>query len=225
MTITLEIQNFKLIGDPQQAAKRAAYMKNQFIFLGVPATERNRQSKTLLQASREWQPTDLKAAIVAPYQRPAREYQYVTIQLANQNIKCCTWVDLVWLTKFVTIKSWWDSVDAWRKVFSDYLKIHPEQKRAVFQLFQQQPNFWMRRIAITLQLPEKNTVDPTLLTQAIEFDLTTNEFFIQKAIVWALRQYSKTNPDWVKNFIKSHQLSQLAQREGQKYLKQSQSQQ
>lgn len=68
------------------------------------------------------------------------------------------------------------------------------------------------------QLTEKETLDTEMLTEAIETDQYTNEFFLQKAIGWALRNYSKVNPGWVGDFIATHELSNLAQREASKYL-------
>ncbi|ERL65943.1 DNA glycosylase [Schleiferilactobacillus shenzhenensis LY-73] len=76
----------------------------------------------------------------------------------------------------------------------------------------------MRRVAITLQLLQKDRVDTCLLTQAIVYDVATDEFFIQKAIGWALRDYSKYNPAWVAAFIADHRLSPLAVKEGSKFL-------
>jgi 3-methyladenine DNA glycosylase AlkD len=81
--------------------------------------------------------------------------------------------------------------------------------------FDGQPDFWLRRVAITLQLQAKADTDRALLTQAIDADLTTPEFFIQKAIGWALRQYSKTDAAWVRSFIAARpQMTKLAVREG-----------
>lgn len=85
-------------------------------------------------------------------------------------------------------------------------------------MFAGQSNIWMRRVAITLQLQDNAHLDRTLLTQAIEADLTTDSFFIQKAIGWALRQASKVDPTWVHHFVTTHSLSTLAQREAMKYL-------
>lgn len=85
-------------------------------------------------------------------------------------------------------------------------------------MFYQHDNFWMRRVAIILQLLEKDTLDTVLLTKAIEYDIKTDEFFIQKAIGWALRNYSKFNPEWVREFVEQHQLSKLAVKEATKYL-------
>ncbi len=76
----------------------------------------------------------------------------------------------------------------------------------------------MRRLSIDLQLLEKETLDTELLTKAIEYDIHTDQFFIQKGIGWALRNYSKFNPNWVRKFVASHDLSKLAVREGTKYV-------
>ena len=115
-------------------------------------------------------------------------------------------------------KSWWDSIDAWRKVFATWVLAHPTELKQVYAFFYQHENFWYRRVAINLQLLFKEQTDPALLAQAILADLTTEEFFIQKAIGWALRDYSKVNPDWVNNFMQQHSLSKLALREGSKYI-------
>ena len=76
----------------------------------------------------------------------------------------------------------------------------------------------MRRLSIILQLSEKENTDEEMLTKSILHDLETDEFFIQKAIGWSLRQYSKTNPDWVEAFISEVELSPLAKREGLKQI-------
>jgi 3-methyladenine DNA glycosylase AlkD len=104
-------------------------------------------------------------------------------------------------------------------VFGDYIKKHPDEKEKVFELFFKHSNFWMRRISIILQLTEKEKTDKTMLTKAILFDLETDEFFIQKAIGWSLRQYSKVNPKWVKSFVIEHNLSALAEREALKQIR------
>ena len=110
-------------------------------------------------------------------------------------------------------------IDAWRKVFSTWVLAHPAELEQVYRFFYQHENFWYRRVAINLQLMFKESTDTELLAQAILADLTTDEFFIQKAIGWALRDYSKVNPDWVRDFIQQHSFSKLALREGSKYIK------
>lgn len=91
-------------------------------------------------------------------------------------------------------------------------------RRQFFALFYQSDNMWERRISINLQLMEKENTDTKMLVKSILFDQTTDEFFIQKAIGWSLRQYAKANPKWVVAFLKKHQLSVLAVKEATKHL-------
>ena len=110
-----------------------------------------------------------------------------------------------------------DIIDYLIKVYSTWCKVHPEQRKEVFQLFEKKEDFWLRRIAITLQLGYKQQTDTALLIRAIDEDRQTKEFFIQKAIGWALRDYSKTDAAWVKSQLTTD-LSKLAVREASKYL-------
>jgi len=217
-TVPTIVSQFALHGDPDRAVKMAAYMRHQFSFVGVPTVPCKHQSQALRQASRDFTLDELRVAITDLYQRDAREYQYVAIDLAAANGRRLTRADLLWLADFVSQKAWWDSVDAWRKVFGDYLKRHPADKLVIFDRFYGRPDFWERRVAITLQLMESTTLQPALLSKAIRYDRTTDEFFIQKAIGWSLRQYAKTNPDWVLAFIRHYPLSKLATREALKHL-------
>ncbi|MFD0898118.1 DNA alkylation repair protein [Loigolactobacillus binensis] len=217
MTVDQKL-NFEFIGDPAVAPAMARYMKNRFLFLGLKSPVRKAQSKPVLQASRKVELVTVHAWIAALYARAPREYQYLALDLAEYNVRRWQLADIVIFKQFVTQKSWWDSVDHWGTIFGKYIQRHPEQKAAIFQLFYQSPNLWERRITITLQLKEKAQVDTDLLTQAILFDQYTDEFFIQKAIGWALRQYSKFAPDWVLQFLNTYQLSNLAVREASKYL-------
>ncbi|MFD1319058.1 DNA alkylation repair protein [Loigolactobacillus zhaoyuanensis] len=214
----MEKLNFTFTGNPENAPAMAHYMKNRFIFLGVKSPERRAQSKPLLQTSRQVDPATLHSWIVELYARQQREYQYLALDLAEYNVKKWQLADIIIFKQFITQKSWWDSVDHWCTIFGKYIQLHPEQTVAVFQLFFKSPNMWERRIAITLQLKARDAVETDLLTQAILFDQYTEEFFIQKAIGWALRQYSKFNPSWVMQFLNEYQLSNLAVREASKYL-------
>lgn len=209
---------FQLNGDSALRAPMAHYMRNQFTFAGLKTPERKLQSKTLIEQSKKVAIPELLTGIEALYQRSEREYQYVAIDLIVANVKRINFTEIQQLAKLVTQKSWWDSVDALRKGFGDYIRVHPDDKRNVFNLFNGDDDFWMRRVAITLQLMEKDRTDTRMLTEAILPDLKTDEFFIQKAIGWALRSYSKVNSRWVAHYIASHDLSRLAISEGSKYL-------
>ncbi|GAF39820.1 DNA alkylation repair enzyme [Agrilactobacillus composti DSM 18527 = JCM 14202] len=212
------MMEFELKGDPQNAQAMAKYMRNRFAFLGVKTLVRHAAMKPLLQASRRVANEEVLTWIDDLYQRSAREYQYAAIDLATYHVKHWQFADMVTLSHYVSQKSWWDSVDSLRQLFGKYLQLHPQDKDCLFALFYRHTDFWMRRVSINLQLMQKELTDIDLLTKAIMYDLNTDEFFIQKAIGWSLRQYSKTNPQWVADFMQTHPLSPLAQREGSKYL-------
>ncbi|MEO1783206.1 DNA alkylation repair protein [Enterococcus diestrammenae] len=205
--------------EPENAASMAAYMKNQFPFCGVPSPERRRLEKPFLTASRQWALPELVATAAAYYRQPEREYQYFAIDLAQHNLKRLTLGDLENWLPLLGEKQWWDSIDAWRKVYSDWCFLHPEQLTTVFGWLYGHEDFWYRRVGINLQLKFKAQTNQEILAQGILADMATDEFFIQKAIGWSLREYSKTNPTWVADFIDTHPaLSKLAVREGSKYL-------
>ena len=151
------------------------------------------------------------------YGQIEREYQYLAIDLVQRNVQRFTFDELRALIMLVERKEWWDSIDLWRKVYSTWCLHHLEQLESVFVVFAQQDDFWLRRIAITLQLGFKEKTETQLLAKAIEADRMTNEFFIQKAIGWALRDYSKTDADCVREQL-AKDLSPLATREASKYL-------
>lgn len=203
---------------PAIAEPMARYMKDLFPFCGVKKPQRALLERPFLKESLTLPIPELIQEIFRNYRREEREYQYYAIDLAQKNIKRFSLEELAVLLPLLGEKSWWDSIDAWRKVFSTWVLAHPSEIEKVFAFFYQQENFWYRRVAINLQLMFKEKTDTELLTKAILADLTADEFFIQKAIGWALRDYSKVNQEWVKRFMEQQALSKLALREGSKYI-------
>lgn len=212
------MEPFQLIPEPVNKKAMENYMKNKFVFLGVKSPSRKEQSKDLIKRSYSMICEERINLVNELYLREEREYQYVAIDICQKNASKMNYDELIAYLPLIEEKAWWDSVDAWRKVFGDYIKKHPEEKKKVFKHFFKHSNFWMRRISIILQLTEKEKTDKAMLTKAILFDIETDEFFIQKAIGWSLRQYSKVNPDWVKSFVIEYNLSSLAEREALKQI-------
>lgn len=195
------------------------YMKNHFSFMGVRAPERRLAEKAMLQDSKDWSVATVIGEIKRYYQLNEREYQYVAADLLARTFKRLSYVELQSLFYLINEKSWWDSVDILRSSFSKWCLIHPDKFEDLFNYFTTSESFWDRRVALNLQLGFKEKTNHELLEQAILRDIDTNEFFIQKSIGWALRDYSKTNPTWVCNFLKKYpELSALAIREASKYL-------
>ena len=115
-------------------------------------------------------------------------------------------------------KSWWDSVDhiaTW--ILGPYFQKYPNQIKDVTFKWNQSENFWLQRSSIMFQKSYRSKTDTKLLTDYILHCAGSKEFFIQKAIGWALREYAKTNPDWVKKFVKTNELPVLSRREALKH--------
>jgi 3-methyladenine DNA glycosylase AlkD len=136
----------------------------------------------------------------------------------ERNYRRFTYKDFQMMYPLIDREAWWDSVDALRKPMSLWVKEQRQYLDEVMHRLLAADSFWQRRVAITLQLLWKEQTDTAWLERAILQNRHDEEFFIQKAIGWALRDYSKTNPDWVRSFLQRHELSRLAVREASKYV-------
>ena len=116
-------------------------------------------------------------------------------------------------------KSWWDTVDGFHRLVGDIGLKYPEIDKTMIK-WSLDKNIWLRRIAIDHQMHRKEEMKEELLEEILVNNLGQGEFFINKAIGWALRDYSKTNPEWVREFVDKHRdgLSNLSIREGTKYI-------
>ena len=119
----------------------------------------------------------------------------------------------------ITEKSWWDSTDVIDRIVGD-IALRYTEVNTVLLAWSTDDNIWLRRVAIDHQLLRKQHTDTALLEKIICNNLGQKEFFINKAIGWALRDYSKTNPEWVQGFINRHRhkMAKLSLREASKYL-------
>ena len=127
--------------------------------------------------------------------------------------------DLPRLKKLAQTKSWWDTIDFLDRLVGSIIAQFPETKATILS-WSCDEDIWLRRLAIDHQLLQKEKTDTELLEKILVNNLSQTEFFINKAIGWALRDYSKTNPNWVRDFIERHQteMAALSIREGSKYL-------
>ncbi len=216
MTLRIDLAEYQ---NKAKALEMSRYMKNRFPFLGIQRPQCKALTKNLLKESKNWTKQTLFQEILFYYQQDAREYQYIAIGLIEANYKRILWDEWQhFIFPLIDQKAWWDSVDALRKPISVWLKENPQMLEAVILPWMTMPSLWMRRVAITVQLQYKNQTDTTLLTKAILSNQNDDEFFIQKAIGWALREYSKTDSEWVRQFIRQHKLAKLTVREASKYL-------
>jgi 3-methyladenine DNA glycosylase AlkD len=127
--------------------------------------------------------------------------------------------DINLLEHIITSKSWWDTIDfIASNLAGHYFKLFPDQRWPICEKWLLGDNIWLHRSALLFQLKYKTEVDTELLKHIIRRLLGSNEFFINKAIGWMLREYSKTNPDWVLGFVERHTLHKLSRREALKWL-------
>ena len=214
----------KEAGDPLRAPKMQAYMKSAMPFHGVPAPARRSLTRKLF-AGRSWPDADAFAAEVRALWKGAtfREERYAAVQLTGHRAaKALQGPALLPLYEELIVSgAWWDYVDelAAHRV-GPLLLAHPGEVRPAMLSWSRSSDLWKRRTAILCQLRFKAKTDLPLLHAAIEPALGEKEFFLRKAIGWALREYAKTDPQEVRRYVALHRprMSGLSVREALKHL-------
>ena len=217
MNVEELVKELKALANPDDAVAMKAYMKNKFEFLGVKTPARRKLVKAFFK-----QQTDSVIDwnfINEAWNNPYRELQYVALDYLEIRKKLLAPSDLPRLKKLAQTKSWWDTVDFLDRLVGSIIARFPETKATILS-WSCDEDIWLRRLAIDHQLLRKEETDTELLEKILVNNLGQTEFFINKAIGWALRDYSKTNPNWVKDFIERHraEMAALSIREGSKYL-------
>ncbi|EOS9344485.1 DNA alkylation repair protein [Listeria innocua] len=194
-----------------------AYMKNQFPFLGIRATERKKLVADFLREN--GMPDDLLELVVELFAEEERELQYAAIDLLSRYGKKQASEAIEIYEQLVTTKSWWDTVDGLAgTVVSNHFKLYPDLIPTYNEAWINGDNIWLARTAILFQLKYKEETNAELLFANCEKWLGAKEFFIQKAIGWALRQYAKVDSEAVRVFVNSHTLAPLSRREALKHI-------
>lgn len=231
------VEQFRAHRDERIAEGQAAYLRHQFEFIGLKTPERRALQKEFLREKKLDAKVDWPT-VWALWYLPEREFQYLALDYLRKMKKYLQASDLEKIKKLALSKSWWDTVDSLDELVgflllqerSQGLQENTNEKNVVNSTIRDwatAENFWVRRIAIDCQLGFKEKTDEVLLAFVIGQNLAGStfekEFFINKAIGWALRDFSKTDPRWVAHFIDNNraQMCNLSIREGSKYLKSS----
>lgn len=206
------------LADQERSEKMAAYMRHQFDFLGIPTPLRRQQEKATLKAAKQTKTVDWDF-IDHCWQSSYREHQYLAIDYLVVMEPFLAAIDLAKIEQLVITKAWWDSVDALSEVVRKLVCRLPALKAEMLR-WSLEENLWLRRVAILHQLLQKEQMDRPLLEEVLVNNLGSSEFFINKAIGWSLRDYAKTNPQWVQDFLLRYKtsLAPLTIREASKYL-------
>jgi len=167
--------------------------------------------------------TELTEIVKILWQKPQREYHYFAQELVFKYKKELEKEDIELFEFMVLNNSWWDTVDFIApKLIHQYFKSFPKERDSYIKKWLNSVTIWLQRSAILFQLKDKK-IDTELLTfvihSLISSKTASKEFFINKAIGWILREYSKTNPEWVMDFLETNELSNLSKKEALKWLK------
>ena len=210
--------------NPERADPMSAYMKNKFPFLGISALERRKLTQGLIKSAA----SDMKCGEVIRglYELPEREFHYVALDLTQKAARARKPVFEMPLSLFghlARCNQWWDTIDPLAtKIIGDWMrKNFPTNHAEEMKAWADSDDMWLNRASIIYQLHYKENTNLDFLQYAVEKHAESNEFFIQKAIGWALRQLTKTNPEWVRQLLNEVALKPLSFREAKKYLNQS----
>lgn len=209
---------FEKNANPAQAAPMKKYMREQFEYLGIKSP----QVKELLREHVKLHglPTleEIDEIALDLWSLPQREFQYTAMSLMERLEEKLPKPSIKTLEYMITHKSWWDTVDNIAHIVGVHFRRFPVVKEKYLAKWRKSKNIWLRRTAILFQLDYKKETDFDLLRKIIRENLGSDEFFINKAIGWALRQYAYTDAKAVKKFVKETDLHPLSRRESMKHL-------
>ncbi|GGB13298.1 DNA alkylation repair protein [Macrococcus hajekii] len=221
------ILNLKTIKDTYQphlneveAEAMSRYMRYQFPFLGIRKKDLAPINKLLFKTYTLPEGEGLKCLAQALFLEEEREYHYMAIRILERQKDTLYACDLYFLESLLLQHSWWDSIDDISpNIAGHIIKNRGEDELHRMWSWVKSDNFWLQRAGLLHQLKFKEQMNESLLIAMIDELKHEKEFFIRKAIGWILREYSKTNPDFVIRFVSNHQLSPLSEREAMKWMK------
>ncbi len=202
----------------ENAFHMSKYMKNKFVYYGIKTPLRRRLYNDIIKVDKrigliDWDFLDIC------FEDKHREFQYLVIDYLIAMKKYIKYDDIPKIYKYIKQKQWWDTIDGFDRIIGD-IGLTDSRVDELMLKWSLDDDFWIRRIAIDHQLVRKDKTNKELLEKIIVNNLGSDEFFINKAIAWSLRDYSKTNPKWVKDFVDRYRdkMDKLSIREASKYI-------
>ena len=199
----LEIKKlFEQNEDKENAIAMAKYMRNLFEFYGLATPKRKKLYKDFLKEEKKNKKVDWNF-LDKCYLDSHREFQYLVSDYLITMNDYLTYDDIPKIKKYVKTKQWWDTIDFLDRVIGE-IGLKDNRVNDLMLEWSCDNDFWVRRIAIDHQLCRKEKTNTELLEKILVNNFGSDEFFINKAIGWALRDYSKTNPLWVREFLSKY---------------------
>lgn len=213
-------EKFEAHRNEENALPMKKYMKDHFSFLGIKKPERALLMREFFLESEILKEELDHKLLLNLWEEEEREYQYAALDYLERSLKKLTDRDMPLMKRLILNKSWWDTVDMISpKAVGAIAQKYPHIIKTEIDEWAFGEHLWLRRAAILFQLKYKKATNKEILYRYILQNASSKEFFIQKAIGWALREYSKTNPQSVEKFLGAHTLPKLSVREGSKYVK------
>ena len=211
-------QLFEQNRDEENAIKMSKYMRDLFKFYGIPTPVRKSLYKDLLKEEKAKKTIDWNF-LDKCYEDDYREFQYLALDYIENMQKFLNYDDVPKLYKYIKAKQWWDTIDRFDRIVGN-IAFKDGRINDLMLKWSKDEDFWLRRIAIDHQLGRKDKTNTKLLEQILINNFGSDEFFINKAIGWSLRDYSKTNPNWVKDFLSKYEnkMDKVSLKEAYKYI-------
>jgi 3-methyladenine DNA glycosylase AlkD len=211
-------RGFASAADAERARGMARYMRDGFDFYGIPAPAQLRIAREAIDGLPAPSEADLRQISLACWKRPQREWQYFACGYLRANIGIASSRFISTAEHLVSTKSWWDTVDALAVHVVGPLVRSDAELSATMDRWIDSENIWLARTALLHQNGYRSDTDAERLFDYCRRRAGDTEFFIRKAIGWALRQYSKTDEHAVRRFVRDSDLSGLSKREALKWL-------
>ncbi len=209
---------------PANAIPMKRYMKDISEFLGLKSDLRKKLQSEFFREYGYPKSDNLFSSVIYLWSMPFREYQYSGMDLMVKPSVKLSIQDIEPIEYMITTKSWWDTADfVAASLAGKYFRLFPEKITTVTGQWIESDNIWLKRSALLFQLKYKSKTDEKLLFDYIKKESSHKDFFIRKAIGWALREYSKSNPLAVKEFIHNNVISPLSKKEGLKIINKKES--
>ena len=209
---------FESIEDKENAIAMSKYMRNMFVFYGLPTPKRKKVYNVFIKLEKKNKVIDWEF-LDKCYEDEHREFQYLVYDYLLAMKQYVSFEDITKIKKYIITKSWWDTIDFLCKIIGD-VGLRDIRVKDLMINWSKAENIWLKRTAIEHQLGLKEETDTELLKKIVINNFGSNEFFINKAIGWALRDYSKTNPKFVKDFLNKYKdkMNSLSIKEASKYI-------
>lgn len=213
---TYVAHTFRQHGNPDIALGQMAYMRNQFEYFGLKMPAWTALAKQIHAERGIPSGDDLLALARQCFADDHREMHYFALETIEKTLKKQPPEFIKFLEELILTRSWWDTVDWVNKLVGLHFRHYPELAAPVTERWAESGNIWLQRVSMIFQLTYRDKTDAALLFDRVERQSRSKEFFLQKGAGWALRQYAKTNPEAVRDFVEKTPLAPLTRREALK---------